>query len=66
MWGRHVENSIQMAVRKAKNDSQAQTRAQGVIRKLMTEPEPEVQEGEAPATPAKGKFADPAARFGKK
>ena len=61
MWGNHVESSIQQAVKKAKTDQQAQTRAAGVVRRLLTEPE----DPDEKAAPAPGKFADPAKRFGK-
>lgn len=39
MWGKHVEAEVQRAARGAKNDKQAQGKAEMRMRMLMTEPQ---------------------------
>ena len=69
MWGRYIESQIHDATRGSKNDKQANTKAQMMMRRIMSplaEPEPEGSEkkeaeSQPPAPVPKGKFRDPAA-----
>lgn len=69
MWGRYVENQLHEATRGAKNDKQASTKAQMMMRRIMSPPaEPESEgsdkketESQPPAPAPRGKFRDPAA-----